>query len=147
MPFALDTPTISTLKAEARALREERAVAGAPLGHGAALEEIAHRHGYRDWNTASAMLPERVAVPVQAGQRVRGEYLGNAFTGLVIGVSLLPDMQHYDVTVKFDQPVNVSKSALMGPIYRQRVRATVDIHGVSGARTSDGVPHMRLRKA
>ena len=147
MPFALDTPTITTLKAEARALREERAIAGAPLSHGAALEEIAHRHGYRDWNTASAMLPERVAVPVQAGQRVRGEYLGNAFAGLVIGVSLLPDMQHYDVTVKFDQPVNVSKSTLMGPIYRQRVRATVDIHGVSAARTSDGVPHMRVRKA
>jgi hypothetical protein len=146
MPFTLDTPSVSTLKSEAKALREDRARTGAPLGHGAALEEIARRHGYRDWNTATAMLPERVAVPVQVGQRTRGTYLGNPFTGLVIGLKLLPDMQHYEVTVKFDQPVNVSKSALMGPIYRQRVRATVDIHGVSLSHTSDGEPHLRLRK-
>lgn len=146
MSYSLDTPSIATLKSEAKALREDRARANTPLTHGAALEEVARRHGYRDWNTASAALPTRIAVPLQVGQRARGTYLGNPFSGLVIAVKLLPDLQHFEVTVKFDQPVNVSKSELMGPLYRQRVRATIDIHGVSMARTSDGEPHLRIRK-
>jgi hypothetical protein len=145
MIYSLDTPSIQTLKSEAKALRHERALAGAPLGQGQALEEVAKKHGYRDWNTASATLPERVAIPVQVGQRVAGTYLSRPFTGLVMGMQLLADMRHYEVTVKFDKPVNVSK--FDWPIERQRVRATVDINGVSPARTSDGEPHMRLRRA
>ena len=146
MTFSLDTPNAASMKSEAKALREERALAGEPIGHGAALELIAHRHGYRDWNTAVAAVPERVVVPLQVGGRAKGTYLGNPFTGLVIGMKLLADMQHYEVTVKFDQPVNVSKSALMGPIYRQRVRATIDLHGISMSSTSDGQPHMRVSR-
>jgi hypothetical protein len=146
MTFSLDTPSAATLKAEARALRAERARDGTPISHGAALEEVARRHGYRDWNTAAAALPERVATPVQVGQRVRGTYLGNPFTGMVIGVNLLSDMQHYEVTVKADQPIDVSKSKLIGPMYRQRLRSTLDLHGVSVSHTSDGVPHLRIRR-
>src|SRR5687767_10939817 len=86
MSFSLDIPSVLTLKAEAKALREERAKAGAPLTHAAALEEIARRHGYRDWNTAHAALPARIAVPVQVGQRVEGTYLSHPFKGLVIAV-------------------------------------------------------------
>ncbi|MGN6685843.1 MAG: glyoxalase superfamily protein [Devosia sp.] len=144
MPYSLDTPSIQTLKSEAKALRDERARDGAPLNHGQALEEIARRHGYRDWNTASATLPERIAIPVQVGQRAKGSYLGRPFTGLVIAMKLMPDMQHYEVTVKFDKPVNVSKFSW--PIERQRVTATVGLDGVSLARTSDGEPHMRLER-
>ncbi len=146
MTYSLDTPSIETLKAEARALRDERAATGTALGHGQALEEIARRHGYRDWNTASAAVPHRVATPVQVGQRVKGSYLGMPFAGLVLGVHLLSDMRHYEVTVKFDKPVNVSRFDSM-IIPRQRVRATVTLDGVSPARTSDGEPHMRLRRA
>lgn len=144
MPYSLDTPSIQTLKSEARALREERARAGTPLGQGQALEEVARRHGYRDWNTASAALPERVATPVQVGQRVAGSYLGRPFAGLVVGMKLLADMQHYEVTVKFDRPVNVSR--FDWPIERERVTATVGLDGISLAHTSDGEPHMRLRR-
>ena len=145
MSYSLDTPSIQTLKTEAKALREERALSPNPLSHGAALEEIARRHGYRDWNTASAALPERVTVPVQVGQRVKGTYLSRPFAGMVIAMRLLPDMAHFEVTVKFDKPVNVSKFASMVH-ERQRVTATVDVHGVSPARTSDGEPHMRVRR-
>ena len=144
MSYSLDTPSIQTLKSEAKALRLERAAAGTPLAHGAALEEIARQHGYRDWNTASATLPERVAIPVQVGQRVKGTYLSRPFAGLVVAMKLLADMQHYEVTVKFDKPVNVSKFSW--PIERQRVTATVGIDGVSLAHTSDGEPHMRVRR-
>jgi hypothetical protein len=146
MTFSLDTPSIETLKAEARAVRDELALAGTPVSHGQALETVARKHGYRDWNTASATLPHRVASPVQVGQRVQGTYLGRAFTGLVLGVQLLSDMRHYEVTVKFDKPVDVSRFASM-VIPRQRVRATVTLDGVSPARTSDGEPHLRLRRA
>lgn len=144
--FSLDTPSIQTLKSEAKALREELALAGTPLSHGQALEAIAHKHGYRDWNTASAALPTRVGVPFQVGQRVAGAYLGKPFTGLLIGMQLLSDMRHYEVTVKFDKPVDVSRFASM-VIPRQRVRATITLDGVSPARTSDGEPHLRLRRA
>lgn len=145
MSFSLDTPSASSLKAEAKALREEASKTGEPLSHGAALEAIAHSHGYRDWNTAHAALPERVATPVQVGHRVKGSYLQQPFTGLVIGVQLLSDMRHYQVTVKFDQPVDVVTSTLFSA-FRHRVTATVDIHGVSPAHTSDGAPHMRLSR-
>jgi hypothetical protein len=146
MTYSLDTLSIQTLKAEARALREAGAAAGAPLAHGAALEAVAHSHGYRDWNTAAASLPERIAVPVQVGQRVKGTYLSRPFTGLVVAMKLLGDTQRYEVTVRFDQPVNVSKFESM-VINRQRVTATVGLDGVSLARTSDGEPHMRVGRA
>ena len=146
MSYSLDTPSIQTLKAEAKVLRQERA-ASVPIGQGQALEEIARRHGYRDWNTASASLPERVAVPVQVGGRVTGTYLSRPFAGLVVGMKLLADMQHYEVTVKADHPIDVSKSKLMGPILRHRLRSTVDLHGVSVSRTSDGDPHLRIHRA
>ena len=144
MAYSLDTPSIQTLKSEAKALREDRARDGAPINHGQALEEISRRHGYRDWNTASATLPERVAIPVQVGQRVKGTYLSRPYAGLVVAMKLLADMQHYEVTVKFDRPVNVSKFSW--PIERQRVTATIGLDGVSLARTSDGEPHMRVRR-
>ena len=145
MTFSLDIPSATSFKAEARALREERAKAGEPISHGAALEAIARRHGYRDWNTAHAAVPERAVSPFQVGQRVNGAYLRQPFTGLVIGVQLLADMQHYQVTVKFDQPVDVVTSELFSG-FRQRVVATVDLRGISPAHTSDGEPHMRLSK-
>ena len=146
MSYSLDTPSIQTLKSEAKVLRQERAAAGTPLAHGQALEEVARTHGYRDWNTASATLPERVAIPVQVGQRVKGTYLSRPFAGLVVGMQLLSDMQHYEVTVKFDRPVNVSKFDSM-VIERHRVRATIGLDGISMARTSDGEPHMRIARA
>jgi hypothetical protein len=64
---------------------------------------------------------------------------------MLIGLQLLADLRHYEVTVKFDKPVNVSK--FDWPIARQRVRATVDVNGVSLAHTSDGDPHLRIRRA
>lgn len=145
MAFSLDTPSAQSLKAEARALREERSLAGTPISQGTALEQVAKAHGYRDWNTARAMLPDRVSAPVQVGDRVKGTYLSQPFKGLVIGVTMMSDMRHYQVTVMFDEPVDVVKSKLFSA-FRQRVTATIDVYGVSPATTSDGQPHMRLKR-
>ena len=146
MSYSLDVQSAATLKSEARELRATRVAAGEAMTHGAALEEIARRHGYRDWNTAAAALPERAASPTQVGQRVKGTYLGQAFTGMVLGVQMLPDMRHFKVTVKFDKPVDVVTSELFSA-FRQRVTATVDLRGISPAQTSNGEPHMRLSRA
>jgi Glyoxalase superfamily protein len=145
MSFALDTPTASSLKDEAKALRDERDKAGTPLGHSAALEEIARRHGYRDWNTARAALPDRIPVPVQVGDRVTGAYLKQPFAGTVLAVKALADMRHFEVTVNFDEPVDVITFESWSS-FRQRVTTTVDVHGVSPAKTSDGEPHMWLKR-
>lgn len=143
MSFSLDTPSAQTLKAEAKSLREARASAGLELSHGAALEEVAKAHGYRDWNTARASLPDRVAVPFQVGMRVKGFYLEQPFRGLLIGVQLAMNMQSYTVTVIFDERVNVTPT-FMFAAYRQRVTATVDIRGISPALRGNGEPQMRL---
>ena len=82
----------------------------------------------------------------KVGQRVSGTYLARPFAGMLLGVQLMPDMRHFQVTVKFDKPVNVSKFESMVHM-RQRVTATVGTDGVSPAHTSDGEPHMRLRRA
>jgi len=145
MAFSLDIPTASVLKSEARAMRQAATERGEQLSQSAALEAVAKAHGYRDWNTAAAMLPDRVRTPVQVGDRVAGTYLGQSFRGLVLGLSILPDMRHFKVTVKFDQPVDVVTSTLFSS-FRQRVTATVDVHGVSPDQTSNGQPHMRVRK-
>jgi len=143
MSFSLDTPSAQTLKSEAKNLREDRAKSGQPLTHGAALEEVARAHGYRDWNTARAALPDRVVVPFQVGMRVKGFYLEQPFRGLLIGVQLMSNMQHYTVTIQFDEPVNVTPT-FMFAAHRQRVTATVDIHGFSPALRGNGAPQMRL---
>lgn len=146
MSFSLDTPSAQTLKAEAKELRESRANIGQPMTHSEALEHIARAHGFRDWNTARAALPDRVAVPFQVGMRVKGFYLEQPFTGLLIGVQLLGNMQSFTVTVQFDEPVNVTPNFMFAAL-RHRVVSTVDIHGVSPALRGNGQPQMRLMRA
>lgn len=146
MSFSLDTPSAQTLKSEAKSLRQERALAGETLTHGAALEAVARAHGYRDWNTARAALPDRVVSPWQVGQRVKGLYLDQPFTGMLIGVQLLGNMQNYTVTIQFDAPVNVTPTFMFAAL-RHRVVSTIDIHGISNAMRGNGNPQMVLKRA
>lgn len=145
MTFSLDTPSAQTFKAEAKALRDERSRAGEPLSHSAALEEIARRHGFRDWNTARAAVPERVMVPFQVGMRVKGLYLEQPFKGLVIGVQMSGDMQTFTLTVRFDDPVNVTPDFMFEAV-RQRVTSTVDTRGISLALRGNGKPQMQVER-
>ncbi len=146
MSFSLDTPSAQTLKSEAKQLRDQRARLGQPITHGAALEQIARSHGYRDWNTARAALPDRIAVPFQVGMRVKGFYLEQPFNGMLIGVQLSGNMPLFTVTVLFDEPVNVTPN-FMFAAHRHRVTATVDMNGISPALRGNGQPQMRLMKA
>lgn len=49
--------SIEQAKQMAKRLRASLAVREQTLTHAAALETVAHQLGYKDWNTASAMLP------------------------------------------------------------------------------------------
>lgn len=145
MSFSLDTISAETLKSEAKQLRDQRARSGQPIPHSAALEQVAQAHGYRDWNTARAALPDRVAVPFQVGMRVRGRYLEQPFVGVLVGVQLAGNRQFFTVTVLFDAPVNVTPT-FMFAAHRHRVTATVDINGTSPALRGNGQPQMRLER-
>lgn len=142
----MSLPTISELKAQAKRLRTAVPVVdGKPLGHGQALELVARQYGYRDWNTLHAAAGNGPKVLLSLGDRVSGDYLHQPFTGEVIGVAAVGAQGHLRVTVRFDEPVDVVTFDSFSA-YRTRVTATVDEYGVTAAKTSDGVPHMRVRR-
>lgn len=134
------THDLTTLKTQARNLRAALARAGTPVSHAQALELVAQSHGARDWNTAHAQA-EAPRLWVFGGP-VRGHYLGQAFTGRVVGVRE-HGRGHHALTIAFDAPVDVSRSALFSAP-RQRITATVNAQGRSLTKTSDGVPHLVL---
>lgn len=142
------TYTIATrdqAKARARELRAELAAAGTPISHSEALERVAAELGFRDWNTASARLSNQPDIPLQVGDRVSGAYLKRDFTGRVLAVREMNGGAAFEVTLDFDEPVDVVESELFSG-FRKRVSATVSAGGVSFAKTSDGVPHMIVER-
>jgi hypothetical protein len=143
MPFSYSALTPETLKAEARALREEQTAFGTTMSHSKALEATARAHGYRDWNTASAALNRPVACPVALGERVSGIYLKQPFTGRVLATAILPGESLFRITIDFDKAVDVVTFDSFSA-FRKRVTARVDPYGISPETTSDGQPHMKL---
>ena len=132
-------------KAWARELRAELALAGTPISHAEALERVAHELGYRDWNTASARLSNEPEIPLMVGDQVAGRYLKKPFTGRVLAVSELAGGTAFDVTLEFDEPVDVVEFDSFSA-FRRRINATVSSGGVSFAKTSDGVPHLVVER-
>ena len=137
-------PDLATLKAQAKALRTALGNDGDFITHSESLELIAHQLGYRDWNTLHAAVGNRPTEPFQVGIRVSGLYLGQSFTGEILSVRKLADGHRYDVTIDFDEPVDVVKSEHFSG-FRKRVKARLNAQGVSDNQTSDGQPHMALR--
>lgn len=132
------------VQAKARA-RELKARSESGLTYAAALESVAHEMGFRDWNTAAARLSNEPEACWQIGERVSGAYLKRPFCGRVHAVRELHDGAGYELTLHFDEPVDVvdwdSFSA-----HRQRVTAYVSPEGVSWLKTSDGVPHLTVAR-
>lgn len=132
------------VQAKARA-RQIKAQGPATMSLAAALEKVAQEMGFRDWNTASARLSNTPEASWQVGERVSGHYLKRPFTGRIHGVRELQGGAGYEVTLHFDEPVDVvdweSFSAL-----RQRITAHVSPEGVSWNKTSDGVPHLTVAR-
>lgn len=133
-------------KARARELRAELSDAGRPVSHSEALEQVASELGYRDWNTASAQLSNEPESPLQIGDLVTGRYLKQPFTGRVLGVREVGGGAAFEVTIRFDQAIDVVEFESFSNL-RTQVTVTVSAAGVSAFRTSDGVPHMAVERA
>lgn len=82
--------------------------------------------------------------PVWIGQRVRGTYLGQSFEGEVIGVQSLVHSDRYQVTIVFDNAVDVITFEGMSN-FRKRVSCTIGMHGRTFEKTSNGLPHFVLQ--
>ncbi|WP_284265856.1 glyoxalase superfamily protein [Roseicyclus amphidinii] len=139
---ARDLPTPAEAKAEARHLRAARAQDGQPIGHGQALEAVAHGHGFRDWNTMAAAIGALGPAGLRAGDRVTGRYLSQPFRATVLSAEALrPGWVRLELDL--DEAVDVVTFESFSN-WRKRVRAEVGPEGQSRARRSDGTPHMVL---
>ena len=138
-----EIPSPDGLKALAKRLREAMASAGTPMSHAAALETVARKHGFRDWNTAQAAAQRQKPRPRwQIGQAVRGSYLGHAFNGR-IKAARENTGGYWQLTLLFDDPVDVVASERFSN-FRRQVNCLVNAQGVTHERTSDGTPHLVL---
>jgi hypothetical protein len=146
-------PVISEVKVQAKELRRELAAQGQTVGHAMSLERISQRYGYRDWNTCRADITASFPKRLVAGARIKGRYLSQPFTGTILSVgswgsqlqnSGLANVDQLDLTVDFDQPVDVVIFDSFSNL-RKRVRATVGSDGASAAVTSDGQPQFVIR--
>lgn len=136
-------PDRAALKAEARQLRTALGDEGHRIPHARALELVARRHGYRDWNTLCALAPETSGPPRWAiGDRVHGDYLRHAFQGSLLAAACLGGGRTR-LTIRFDTPVDVAASEHFSAL-RQRITCTVDANGQSHACLSDGKPQVTV---
>lgn len=132
-------------KQRARTIRAEHAARGETLSHAAALERVAVELGFRDWNTAAARLSNEPLVPLQVGDRVGGHYLKQVFAGRVVAVGEHLGGEAFDVTLLFDEPVDVVTFDSFSA-FRHRVNATIGADGRSWTKTSDGQPHLLVKR-
>lgn len=153
LPTGLIGLSIEALKNQAKHLRASLAKSGTTVSHSQSLELLAHQFGYKNWNVLHATVGNgpspsskpatRNTGPVQLGEVVEGHYLGQKFTGEVIGVSKGAG-DRYRVTLDFKEPVDVVTFDSFSA-FRKRVSCHVDRNGISPERTSNGQPHMQIQ--
>ena len=103
------------------------------------------QHGFRDWNTLRARAESNAPVDrLRVGDLIAGTYLGQAFTGRILGLSAYGDDGHYHIRMHFDEAVDVVTFDSFSS-FRQRVRGVVDRFGRSPRKTSNGQPHIELK--
>jgi len=135
-------PSLETVKAQAKALRQALKADGTAISHAQSLELVARQYGARDWNTLHARLGLGNACPPLAlGCRVTGHYLGQAYTGKIVALS--GPAGHRQVEIALDQPVDTVRFDSFSN-WRHRIRGTLDKNGRSPRRTSDGTPHLTV---
>ena len=144
MNGSLSLPAIDALKDEARRLRAKHDTDGAPISHSQSLELLAHRYGFKDWNTLHAAAADQPPPPpLKAGDTARGVYLGQPFIGEVLDIEPLTPPGRFRVTLRFEEPVDVVTFDSFSNL-RHRVTCTIDRSGKTVEKTSDGRPQMHL---
>ncbi|MBJ6373627.1 glyoxalase superfamily protein [Sedimentitalea arenosa] len=139
------TPSRADLKAQAKSLRSALAASGHAVSHSQSLELLARQLGHRDWNTLHASTGNTPPVPFHLGQPVSGVYLGQRFRGVIIGLREMAGGSRYQVTLRFDAPVDVIRFDSMSN-FRSQVTAVIDRTGRTVEKTSDGQPHLVLER-
>ena len=143
MTIQTPIPSRDVLKSQAKTLRRDMAARGQSMSHAKALETIAHQWGARDWNTAVALSAQ--ASPGWApGMRVQGRYLGHPFAG-VIKAARQSSAGFWSLTMRFDTAIDVVKSKQFSA-FRRQVNVTINSDGHSPQKTSDGQPHLVLKR-
>jgi hypothetical protein len=112
-----DLPTISEAKQEAKQLRATLAEQGEAISHAQALERVAQRHGFRDWNAFHAEMHDRPPQGWTVGGRVTGHYLSQPFAATVLAADqfrpgwfrLVLDLDAAVDVVRFDSFSNLRK--------------------------------------
>ena len=137
---------INALKREAFILRASLAERGERISHSQALERIAVREGYRDWNTLSAVArgqPKPLMLKID--QAVEGRYLGHAFKGKIVGAHIFGD-NHTRVSIHLDEAIDVVRFSSFSS-WRKRITGTLDRNGVSVEKCSENIPHLVVHNA
>ena len=135
-------PSLAGAKALAKSLRLEKAKGGNEMSHAAALELIAHQHGYRDWNAFHAAIRDLAPEAWQTGGRVSGRYLSQPFTATVASCEALKP-GWFRLVLDLDEAVDVVRFESFSNM-RKQLRVVVGPNGETKERTSDGVPHLIL---
>lgn len=130
-----DLPWLYDLKTLAKTMRAARA-----MTHSQALEQIAKRYGFRNWNTLKAAAGPQP--PIRVGQSVSGHYLQVPFTGIVLWIKS-EKAGLFRVNIEFDELIDVVSFSSFSNL-KNRANKVIDTKGVSIDKTSNGNPHMAL---
>lgn len=130
-------------KKRARTLQTQARERGDTLGYQEALELVAREMGFRDWNTASALVSNYPDISLQLGDHVRGTYLKQPFTARIVSISKLGNAGHHQLALQLDEPVDVVSFNSFSA-WRHHVKGTVDEAGRAISKTSDGEPHLEI---
>ncbi len=135
-------PAIADVKEQAKRLRAKLEADGSGVGHGKALELIAHQYGYRDWNTLHAAIGNRPPVAWNVGDHVRGRYLGQSFSAEILAVETVRP-QWFRLTLDLDEAVDVVTFDSFSN-FRKRLTGVVGPGGTSREKTSNGRPQLEV---
>ena len=131
--------SLSEAKSQAKALRDALFGQGTRINHAQALELVAHQNGARNWNTLHAKLSRAEPQQLQLNDQVKGQYLGQAFTGRIVALSKVGS--NLSVSLQLDAPVDTVRFESFSNM-RRRIRGVIGPDGRSLQKTSDGAPHL-----
>ncbi|WP_417587958.1 glyoxalase superfamily protein [Pararhodobacter oceanensis] len=131
--------SVKDAKSQAKILRKALSAQGTSITHAQALELIAQQNGARDWNTLQAKLSRSEPQAFHLNDQVRGQYLGQAFTGRIVALSKLgPNTQ---LSLRLEAPVDAVQFESFSNL-RRHIKGVVAPDGRSPRKTSDGTPHL-----
>lgn len=135
--------SIDQAKQQARDMRAEAKLSGAPISHAQALEAVAHQSGFRDWNNLHTHLGNQPPIDWELGGLVEGKYLSQPFEAQIIKIAQISPGWHR-ITFELDEPIDVVTFDSFSH-YRRRITTTIGPLGETVYKTSDGVPQMVVR--